>query len=668
MNPQIVFFLNKSLESLRNSNLNSAELYLEQAAKLQKNNPHVLRLLGVVYAQKKQPKDALNYLSKSLKFLPNNVLTLSNLGNVYVDLGDYGNALKAYDSAIKIEPNYEEVWTNKGILLGKMNRHLEALDFHDKAIDLKPSYAEAWSNKGNNLCALNRYEEALMSYQKAIDLNPRYAECWYNKANTLGSLKIFNDAIFHYEKAVALNPDLQWIHGHLIHTKMQVCDWSFFEEISNNILEGLRETKKITHPFPLMSLVDDVFLHQQAGIAYAKDLYSSNLSLGQIPKRLKTKKIRIGYFSADFHDHPVSHLTAQLFEIHDRDQFEVIAFSLDNDMIQIASDPIHNQTNKRLRKAFDQFIEVDLLSDKDVALLARKHEIDIAVDLSGHTKNSRPMIFAYRAAPIQINWLGYPGTFGANCMDYIIADESIIPEQYKEFYSEKVVYLPNSYIVDDSTRVASNRIFTKAECGLPDDKFVFCCFNNFYKFNPTILDSFARILLAVDNSVLWISESNQDYQTGFILECERRGIRSNRIVFAKREDLMSDHLARYSLANLFLDTFPYNAHTTALDSLKTCLPILTRTGQSFPSRVATSLLHAIGLPELITSSQSEYEALAVELAKNPEKLNSIKIKLVTNRLTTPLFNTPLFTKNIETAYLKMYERYQAGLAADHIAI
>lgn len=661
MNPHIIFLLNKSLESLRNSNLNSAEHYLQQAAKLQKNNPHVLRLLGVVSAQKKQPQDALKYLTKSLKFLPNNALTLSNLGNVYVDLGDYENALKAYDSAINKDPNYEEVWTNKGILLGKMNRYQEALEFHEKAIALKSNYAQAWSNKGNALCELTRYEDALLHYQKAIDLNPQYAEGWYNKANLLADLKLFVDAIFHYERAITLNTDLDWIYGHLIHTKMQVCDWSFFQEIRNDIVDKVRQTKKITHPFPLMSLVDDVFLHQQASSTYSKDLYSSNYSLGQIAKRPLGKKIRIGYFSADFRDHPVSHLTSQLFEMHDRDQFEVIAFSLHNDLI-------HDQTNIRLRKAFDQFIEVDKLSNKDITLLSRDLEIDIAVDLSGHTKNSKPLIFSFRAAPIQVNWLGYPGTFGADCMDYIIADESIIPEKYKDFYNEKIVYLPNSYMVDDSNRIASNRIFTKAECGLPNDKFIFCCFNSFYKFNPTLLDSWSHILLEIGNSVLWISEGNQLFQTGLISEFERRGIESSRIVFARRENLMSDHLARYSLADLFLDTFPYNAHTTALDALKTGLPVLTRIGESFPSRVAASLLHAIGLPELITSTQSEYEALAIELAKNPEKLNAIKTKLAANRLTTPLFNTPLFTKNLEAAYLKMYERYQAGLTTDHIVV
>ena len=661
MNPQIIFLLNKSLESIRNSNLESAELCLQQANKLQRNNPHILRLLGVVSAQKKNYSDALKYLTKSLKFLPKNALTYSNLGNVYVELGDYENALRAYDDAIKTDPDYEEVWTNKGILFGKMNRHSEALDLHDKAIALKPNYSEAWSNKGNNLCELNRHQEALLHYQKAIDLNPLNAESWYNKANVLADLKLFNESIQCYQKAITLNPNLEWIFGHLIHLKMQVCNWSFFNEICNDIFVGIREAKKVTHPFPIMSLTDDIFLHRQASINYSSDLYSLKPQLSPFLKDLVRKKIRVGYFSADFHDHPVSHLTSQLFELHDRNQFEVIAFSLHNDS---KSDEI----NLRLRKTFDQYIEVDKISNKEVALLCRKLGVDIAIDLSGHTKNGRPLIFSHRAAPIQVNWLGYPGTFGANCMDYIIADKIILPENHKLFYTEKVVHLPNTYMVDDSSRVASERLFTKTQCKLPEDKFIFCCFNNFYKFNPILLDSWSRIFLEVNNSVLWISESNPYFQAGLISEFKQRGVNSSRIVFAPREELMGDHLARYRLADLFLDTFPYNAHTTALDSLKMSLPILTRIGQSFPSRVAASLLHAIGMPELITNTQQEYEELAIELATNPEKLNAIKEKLAVNRSSMPLFDTPLFTKHLETAYLKMYERYQAGLEPDHFAI
>jgi predicted O-linked N-acetylglucosamine transferase (SPINDLY family) len=419
--------------------------------------------------------------------------------------------------------------------------------------------------------------------------------------------------------------------------------------------------EKVSNPFSLLALSDDSSLHKQSAEIYVHDKYPFNPVLGPILKRPKQEKIRIAYFSADFRNHPVSFLTAELFEIHDRSQFEIIAFSLQNP-------PAGDEMNLRLRKGFDRFIDVEHMSDQKIAQLARDLEIDIVVDLGGHTAGSRTGIFSYRAAPIQVNWLGYPGTTGINFIDYIVADKNIIPDHYQKFYFEKVVTLPDAYMVDDSKRIASSRIFTRKECGLSENTFVFCCFNNDFKFNPNVLDGWSRILLAAKNSILWLSENNQHFRVNLVAEFQKRGIDSNRIIFALREDLMADHLARYGLADLFLDTHPYNAHTTTVDSLKAGVPVLTRMGQSFASRVAASLLNAIGLPELITTSQAEYEALAIELALNPQKLAEIKLKLANNRLTTPLFDTPLFAKNLEAAYLQMYERYQADLQPDHIEI
>jgi predicted O-linked N-acetylglucosamine transferase (SPINDLY family) len=322
----------------------------------------------------------------------------------------------------------------------------------------------------------------------------------------------------------------------------------------------------------------------------------------------------------------------------------------------------------RLKNCFDRFIEVEDLSDQAVAKLARELGVDIAIDLSGLTQGSRTGIFSYRAAPIQVNWLGYPGTIGAEFIDYIIADSTIIPNSHRQFYIEKVVCLPNTYLVDDSKRVVSSRIFSRNECGLPDDSFVFCCFNNDYKFNAAVLDSWSNILHGAKQSVLWISENNPSFRNNIVVEFENRGVDANRIIFAKRIDLMADHLARYRLADLFLDTYPYNAHTTAIDSLKAGVPVLTLPGESFASRVAASLLKTIGLPELIASSPEKYEALAIDLASNPDKLGALKASLMAQRTTSPLFDTKGFTKNLEAAFLKMYERYQADLQPEHLIL
>jgi predicted O-linked N-acetylglucosamine transferase (SPINDLY family) len=547
------------------------------------------------------------------------------------------------------------------VTLHELERFDEAIAHYDKALSLKPDYVEGWSNKGNALKELKRFDEAIAHYDRALSLKPDYAEAWINKGVTLNVLKHFDEAIVHYEKALSLKPNVDWAPGDLLYTKMKASSWSGLVDSLDYISKKVAANENVINPFAFLALSDDAFLHKKCSEIYAQNMYPANLALGPIPKAAKREKIRIAYFSPDFRNHPVSFLTAELFEIHDRSRFEVFAFSLQKA-------PIGDEMNIRLRNGFDRFIDVDNMTDLDIAQLARELEIDIAIDLTGPTQHSRTGIFSYRAAPIQVNWLGYPGTIGADFIDYIVADKIIIPEPHQPFYAEKIVYLPNTYMVDDSKRTASTRAFTREECGLPQNAFVFCCFNNDYKFNPQVLDSWSKILLAAKNSVIWISENNEYFRANIAIEFENRGIDSDRIIFAPRVELMADHLARFTLADLFLDTYPYNAHTTTVDSLKAGVPVLTLKGQSFPGRVAASLLNAIGLPELITSTPEEYEALAIELAMNPQKITDIKVKLAKNRLSTPLFDTPLFTKNIETAYMKMMERYQAELEPEHISI
>jgi protein O-GlcNAc transferase len=321
----------------------------------------------------------------------------------------------------------------------------------------------------------------------------------------------------------------------------------------------------------------------------------------------------------------------------------------------------------RITNAFDQFIDVNLKSDQSVAELSRELGICIAVDLKGYTTDARTGIFSYRAAPVQVNYLGFPGTMGADYIDYMIADRTVVPEDTQQHYSEKIAYLPNSYQVNDSKREISSRSFTRTDCGLPDEGFVFCCFNNNYKITPAVFDSWARILNAVAGSVLWLFEDNPSAATNLCKEAENRGLDPKRIIFAKKMKL-ADHLARHKVASLFLDTLPYNAHTTASDALWAGLPVLTCMGDSFPGRVAASLLNAIGLPELITTTTLDYEARAIELATNSSKLESVKSKLKASRLTSALFDTALFTEHIENAYIQMYERYMADLPPTHLYI
>ena len=476
---------------------------------------------------------------------------------------------------------------------------------------------------------------------------------------TLHELKRYDEAIAHYDKALTLKPDIDWASGDLLHTKMKICSWSGLAESLEDISKKVVANEKVTNPFALLALNDDIFLHKQSSEIYIQSRYPFNPVLEPIVKRPQSQKIRVGYFSADFHNHATGHLMAELFELHDKSQFELVGLSF--------GPIVNDEMRQRLEKSFDQFVEVGRKSDVEVAKLSRDLNIDIAVDLKGFTQDARTGIFAHRAAPIQVNYLGYPGTLGADYMDYIIADRTLIPLESQSCYLEKVVYLPNSYQVNDRKRLISDRQFTRQELGLPENGFIFCCFNNNYKILPATFEGWMRILKAVEGSVLWLFQDNAWAVDNLKKEAEKQGIVADRLVFAKRLPL-PEHLARHHQADLFLDTFPCNAHTTTSDALWAGLPVLTLMGQSFASRVAASLLNAVGLSELITSNQEEYESLAIELAMNPNKLADIKLKLANNRMTTPLFDTLCFTKNIEAAYIKMMERYQKGLAPYHIYI
>ena len=726
MNPQIVFLLNKALESLSNSNLDLAELYLKQAQRLQARNPDVLRFLGVISAQRREYRDAIKYFNDSIKAFPKNSAALSNLGNVFLELKEYGKALEAYDKSLNIDQKSGEVWSNKGNALQQLKRYEEAIVHYDRAINLKPDYAEAWSNKGNALQQLKLYEEAITHYDQALSIRPDYAEAWANKGWALHSLKRISIAIAHYDKALSLKSDyatgwcnkgwalhelqryeeaithydqalsirpdyaqawaskghtltrlgrlddaitsydkalcikedLNWATGDLLLAKMKICNWLYLPDMLEKLFDGVRLNEKFSNPFPLLAMSDDALLIKKCSEIYTQNEYPKILTLGKFLNKYKHKKTKIGYFSADFGNHPVSILTAELFELHDKNQFETFAFSYGADD--------RSEMRTRLTKSFTEFIDVQSISDQEIAQLARNLEIDIAIDLGGHTESGRMGIFAYRAAPIQLSYIGFLGTMGADYYDYLLADKTIIPNGSEHFYSEKIAYLP-TYQVNDRKRIISDRQFTRQELGLPENGFVFCCFNNNYKILPSVFDSWMRILKTIDDSVLFLYTDNQWSKANLINEARVRGIDSTRLVFGERIS-SEEYLARYRVCDLFLDTFPYNAGTTASDALWTGLPVLTMMGSSFASRVAASLLNAIGLPELITSSQEEYEALAIELASNPHKLIEIKLKLECNRLTAPLFNTPLFAKNIELAYIKMYERYQADLEPEHIYI
>lgn len=440
---------------------------------------------------------------------------------------------------------------------------------------------------------------------------------------------------------------------------MRICDFSDFANKVEELLLRLKQGKGVCTPFQILAISGSPELQRQAAQIYIATHDPGCTILPVIQKYPAHEKIRLGYFSADYHDHATMHLIAELFEQHDRSRFELVAFSFGPDK--------DDEMRMRAVRAFDQFIDVRNLTDRDVALLSRTLEVDIAIDLKGFTQDDRTGIFSYRAAPIQINYLGYPGTMSADYIDYIIADPILIPEHSQRYYSEKIAYLPNSYQANDRSRSSSGRAFTRVELELPSAEFIFCCFNNNYKITPPVFDCWMRILKQFERSVLWLLEDNAKAASNLKKEAATRGINEERLIFAKRLPL-GDHLARLRSADLFLDTLPYNAHTTASEALWIGLPVLTCTGDGFASRVAASLLNAIGLPELVTTTLESYEALAIKLASHPHQLATIRQKLASNRLVKPLFDIKLFTRHIEVAYTAMYERYRADLAPADIHV
>jgi len=652
-------FLNygKSLSKL--GRLHDALAIYDKALLINAFHEGILLNKGASLKELGRYEDALHCANLALSSNPALVEALQNKGIVLKGLKRYEEALMAYDKALEINPAYAEAWSNKGNVLGDLKRYEEALMAYDKALEINPAYAEAWYNRGVSFNGLHCFAEALHSYDKALEINPAYAEAWYNRGISLNELRHYEEAISSFERASQIKLDIPYLLGQLLYTRMLCANWDQLASKIQLLIAKIQSCEKVVTPFICLSLVDSSEIHLSAAQTWIKDLYPEK-KLTSLNKKQRHEKIRIGYFSTDFGNHPVSHLTTELFEIHDRNKFEVYAFSFGNHQ----DDPLLT----RIKKSFDHFIDVENKSDQQIAELSRGHGIDIAIDLGGHTKGARTGIFAYRAAPIQVNYLGYPGTMGTEYIDYIIADETIIPKENHQFYTEKIAHLPNSYMVDDSKRVASNQSPSRGDVGLPKDAFVFCCFNNENKVSQQVLESWSRILLKVKNSVLWIPENNEYFASSIRAKFEDLGVDPAHIFFAKRVELMADHLARYSCADLFLDTFQYNAHSTAVDSLKAGIPVITLIGQSFARRVGASLLRAIDLPELITRSQEEYESLAIELATNSEKLKELKERLKSNLTTKPLFNTPLFARHIEAAYTKIYERYQANLDPDHIYI
>jgi protein O-GlcNAc transferase len=655
-NIEVIFQLGISCGE--NNSLNDALTLFECLQINNKNDERIPYNLGFIQSMLGDINSALKSYDAALLINPNDTDTLVNKGIILNKQKRHHEAIAQYDKALTINPSCTEAWSNKGVTLDEIRCYEEAVTHYDKALSINPSYIEAWSNKGNVLTELKRYEEALSNYDRALRLDSTYIEGWSNRAEALNLMKRHEESAKSYLNALESDPNGDYLLGRAHHQMMLTCNWTDYENITKQIFERILRGEKAAEPFGLQGIANSEEVLKRCAEIYSNDKFPQ---LGDMPntKKYEHKKIRIGYLCGEFRTQATTVLMARIWELHDKDRFEIHAF--DNGWSD-DSDYRH-----RIEEAFTGIYDISRMSDLDATTLIKSKEIDILVNLNGFFGLARQGIFSHRAAPIQVNYLGFPGTIGADYIDYIIADEIVIPLESRQYYSEKVVYLPNSYQANDDKKKISSRQFTRSELGLPEAGFIFCCFNNAYKITPATFDGWARIMEKVEGSILWLLGNSQIVKDNLIKEALARGITAERVVFSEGLDL-PDHLARHDLADLFLDTLPYNAHTTASDALWAGLPVLTLVGDSFAGRVTASLLNAIGLPELITQNQEEYEALAIKLANNAQMLAAIKQKLVKNRLTAPLFNSLQFTQHLEQAYIKIYEYHQAGLPTECITI
>ncbi|MDB2423536.1 tetratricopeptide repeat protein [Paracoccaceae bacterium] len=614
--------------------------------------------MGNAFLAEKKENAAIKSYDAAIKINPYFAEAHHNIGNIQTNQGEFALAIESLKKASQIKPDIAIFYYDLGIAFTKISRLDSAVENYIKAIKINPNYFEAHNNLGNVLKDKGEFDAAIERYQLAVQINPNSADAYYNLGLALECKQDLPSAIKSYDTAARLKLNYGEALAANLYLRAKVCDWRRLGQ-DKDLLEALGTKDQHVDPFALLPLEDSPVRHRLRSENYAVYKYPKKL----IPKHQHPLKrpalLRIGYFSTNFTQHPVMYLLAKILRIHNRDKFRVYAYSLD----------ISNKGDMRQRiiNAVDVFKDVKGKSDSDVALIAQHDKIDIAIDLDGYTENTGSGILAYRAAPIQINYLGYPGTMGADFIDYIIADQNLIPNESQKYYSEKPIYMPHHYQAQDDTLSISEDIPSRSELGLPDNGFVFCAINNTYKITPSEFDIWMRLLQNVDDSVLWLLESNKWAKANLLKEANARGIVSERLVFAQKVS-HEKYLAQFQQADLYLDTFNYNAGATASNALWAGLPVITKLGNGYTARMAGSLLASVGLPELITTKETEYEELALKLATNPEQLASIKQKLAVNRSSKPLFNTELFTKHLEDGYQKAYQRYFDGKEPEAIYV
>ncbi|MES2151896.1 MAG: tetratricopeptide repeat protein [Pseudomonadota bacterium] len=621
---------------------------------MQSINEKLIEAIGFQNAG--QPEQAVQVFNAVLELDPNNAAALYSLALIAHHSGDAAGSLAMIERGVRAAPGYPPMHFVHGAILQSAGRKEDALKCYDEALRLQPDYTEVLINSGAMLRDMLRHLEALDRFNKVLLINPDHLGALANCAIMLTEFKQGEEAILRFERLLQLDPEFAYGLGLLYYEQLHICDWKNSATMPQQIIEGIRAGKRSCKTLALMAINDQASDHLIAAQTFGDHMFRQAPVRLWNGERYRHKKIRIAYVSPDLREHPVGHLMCGVFERHDKDRFETYAISLGVDD--------GSRLRARMIKAFDHFIDVRGMGSRQIADLMREHEIDVAIDLAGYTSDSRTDVFAYRPVPAQVGYLGYPGTLGVPYMDYILADQFVIPAADQQYYTEEVVYLPDTYLPTDASVAISERTPTRAECGLPDQGVVFCSFSHDYKISPHLFDIWMRLLDQVPGSVLWLMSRVEISKTNLRKEAGKRGIDPARLVFAERVKHVEDHLARYRQADVFLDTHPYNAHTTAADALMAGLPVVTYMGNSFPSRVAGSLLNAIGMSELATHSLADYEALVLKLARDPELLADVKARIRANKGTHALFDTERFCLNLEAVYTAMWRKTELGGARD----
>lgn len=612
--------------------------------------------IGYVYKAQGDWVHAHKFFSQAITLNPESEEGWNNLGIAKLEIQDFAAAELDFQKALTLNPKNPDTYNNIGILYKELRRFDDAIEALQTSIRLRPVNPDAYNNLGNVYLELQRNMEALEAFEKALSFNHGCPDIYYNIGNAFSELKQFDNALSAYARASSIKADISWLPGRLLLTMAKLCEWENFKFERARLLEAVEAGRQVIVPFDALCIASSSKIQKRSA-----EIYVDRITPGVRSETLtyNHKKIRIGYLSFDYRDHAVSYLMMGVWRNHDSNRFEIYGFDLGG----------YDQsfTRQKVVNSFYKFYDVSRLSDEDVARFIRSNEIDILVDLVGHTRGARTSILAHRPAPIQVNYLGFPGTMGApSFVDYIVADLSVIPSGSEAFYSEKIVYLPDCFQANDSERLIGT-VRERSIYGLPRQGLVFASFAHAAKMNPEVFEAWLSILKEVPGSVLWLIREHVQQEQNLRSFAEIHGVSPDRLVFSGILPY-PEHLARYKVVDLVLDTMPFNGGTTTSDALWAGAPVLTCVGESFAGRMTTSLLRTLSLQELVVESIDDYKALAIDLARHPEKLVAIRQKLAENRSTAALFDTPRFTRNLEVAYEAIWARHQACLMPDHIHV